>query len=137
MPGTLGVVSGGTKTENERKTDRPRRDERERDGRRERWREGEGEKERDRARDSERERERETVREKETEGYRQKEIGKRRRAAGAKNEQSDRCVFTRKNGLTCFTSGSSVCSMLRVLISRLAGSTGSGVAMIRTQLRAP
>jgi len=39
--------------------------------------------------------------------------------------------------LTCFTSGSSVCSMLRVLISRVAGSTGSGVAMIRAQLRAP
>lgn len=45
--------------------------------------------------------------------------------------------FHAETHLTCFTSGSSVCSMLRVLISRVAGSTGSGVAMIRTQLRAP
>lgn len=45
--------------------------------------------------------------------------------------------FHAETRLTCFTSGSSVCSMLRVLISRVAGSTGSGVAMIRTQLRAP
>lgn len=88
---------------------------------------------RDDQRVKERERKR-RMRKRDTDRQRQK--GKRRRAAGA-NENSDRCIFTRKTRLTCFTSGSSVCSMLRVLISRVAGSTGSGVAMIRAQLRAP
>lgn len=39
------------------------------------------------------------------------------------------------NSLTCFTNGRSVCSMLRVLISRVAGSTESSISMADNKLR--
>lgn len=77
-------------------------------------------------------------------GERQREREGRQKETDGRETARRRCErklwlphFHAETHLTCFTSGSSVCSMLRVLISRVAGSTGSGVAMIRTQLRAP